>query len=135
MKNIKHLGGLFMNMKILKNRKGVALIEGLFIGTWLSFSLLSMVPVTATIVPNINVSENNSIATTLALEKLEELKNTAEITPLENSDSGTDTVDDIFTRSWTIINGGEGNLTQVSITVGWDGAGYRTVFIDTLIYQ
>ena len=122
-------------MKVFKNRKGFALLEGLFATALLSFGVLLTLPTTATIVPKVNLSENNSIATTLAVEKLEELKTISKVTPLEDADSGTDSVDGIFTRDWTIINGGQGNLTQVSITVGWDGAGYRTVFIDTLIPQ
>lgn len=81
------------------------------------------------------LNERISIATTLAEEKIEDLKNQSGNAALENADSDNDTVNTIYTRTWTITNGGAGNLTQVVVTVSWTDSVTRNVSLSTLIRQ
>lgn len=120
-------------MNPIKNNSGFTLVEVLIAAVLIVIGLVGMAVLSGEVVQRDSRSEKSSIATTLAQEKVEDLKNQALNAALENTDSGNDTVDTIYTRTWTITNGGEGNLTQVAVTVTWPTN--ESVSLSTLIRQ
>lgn len=99
-------------MNPIKNNSGFTLVEVLVAAVLIVIGLVGMAVLSGKVVQRDSLSEKSSIATTLAQEKVEDLKNQALNAALENTDSGNDTINTIYTRTWTITNGGEDNLTQ-----------------------
>ncbi len=120
-------------MDHLKNNSGFTLVEVLIAAVLIVIGLVGMAVLSGEVVQRDSLSEKSSIATTLAQEKVEDLKNQALNAALENTDSGNDTVNTIYTRTWTITNGGANNLTQVTVTVSWPTN--KSVSLSTLIRQ
>lgn len=110
-------------MPSMMNKRGFTLIEVMIAIFLLAVALLGLVSVTTTVIKGNSFSETMTMATTLAKDKMEELKNTA----YDNLGPSTDyaSSDGIFgagafyTRTATI--GAEANnMKAISVTVTWN---------------
>lgn len=77
--------------------RGFTLIEVLIAGFLLVTALLGIISTTVIIIKSNSLSKTMTTATTLAKDKMEQLKNTG-----YNSVEGNDTADSIYTRTWTV---------------------------------
>jgi prepilin-type N-terminal cleavage/methylation domain-containing protein len=85
--------------------------------------------------------EASTMATTLAAEKVEDLKNEALDSTLDSTDNGSDTLDANgnaggakYNRSWTIT--GTSAQTDVTVTVSWTNKGVtESRTLQTRIHQ
>ena len=116
------------------NENGFTLLDVILAVLIITLGLLAYGKFTGDVVDQNKHSKNVSVATLRAQEKLEDLKNLSVNSPLATG-NGSDTVDTIFSRSWTIANGGAGNVATITVTVSWTDQTARTVTLSTLISQ
>ncbi|CCQ91036.1 conserved hypothetical protein [Nitrospina gracilis 3/211] len=114
--------------KHTKNESGFTLIELLIGMAILVMGLLTVNFFLGNLLNKSGHLESATLATTLAAEKLEDLKNQALTTTLSSSNNGSDTLDENgnaggnkFTRNWTIS--GTSAQTDVVVTVSWNRSG------------
>ncbi len=118
-----------------KNESGYTLIECLMAIVVLTVGFSAFMTLQGNVVSKSSAAEQKSIALNLVQEKLEELKTQGLSTALENSDSGSDILEG-YERTWTISNGGEGNLTSINVMAKWNGpAGDDSVSLNTVVSQ
>jgi type IV pilus assembly protein PilV len=113
---------------ISTDTKGFTLIEVLMAMAILSIGILAVASLQISAVHNNGMGNLITQATMLAQEKMESLKNTANITALTNgSDTNIDHYGEsggIFDRSWTISNPlGGSSSRQIEIAVQWSKRG------------
>lgn len=116
------------------NENGFALLDVIIAVVLLTLGVIAFGKFSGNMMTQNDHSKRVSTATLRAQEKLEGLKNQA-INSALASGSGSDTVDTSFTRSWTITNGGSGNLATVTVTVSWTEESAQSVSLSTQLSQ
>ena len=106
-----------INRKNYSSENGFTLIEMLIATVLIVFGLLSFGAFTGNMVVQNTKGERKTQATTYAQEKLEDLKNQS-INAALTTGTGTDTLDGIYTRNWS-ITGSASNPASVVVTVSW----------------
>ncbi len=126
-------------MKFLKNslsnEQGISMMEVLMAMILLTTGILAYGRFTAGVVDRSAINQKTTIATTLAEDKLEDLRNLARAGLIDSSDNGTDTVDSEFNRTWTIAATAITNVSQLTVTVAWQGSSAQSVSLTTLLDQ
>ena len=118
----------------LINDKGFSLIELMVAMVLIVVGLLAFGIFTGNMVAQDTKSERRTQAATYAQEQLENLKNQATTGTL-NTGTGTETLDGIYTRAWTVTNGGNNNLSTISVTISWEGFGNTSLIFQSLVSQ
>lgn len=115
---------------------GFTLIELLIATVLIVFGLLAFGVFSGNLVVQNTKSERKTQASTYAQEKLEDIKNQALVTTLANS-VGSDALDGIYDRTWTITNGGGGAVATVAVQVAWanNTGGVSSITFQSLIQQ
>jgi len=121
-----------MTTSRLRKSKGFTLIEIMIAIFLLVVAMLGVISVTVMVIKGNSFSKTMTTATTLAADKMEELKNTA----YDNlAATATDTPESIFTRTWAVTDGPPYNPTTpysttnkplmktVVVTVAWNWQG------------
>ena len=97
-------------------------------------AMLGVISVTVMVIKGNSFSKTMTTATTLAADKMEELKNTAYASLVDIADDSladrTDTQESIFTRTWTVApNSPATGMSTVVVTVAWNwqGTGHNVV--------
>ena len=101
--------------------RGFTLLEVLVVIFLLVIAFLGAISTTGIIINSNSQSKTMTTATTLAKDKMEQLKYTG-----YNSTAGTDTIDSIYTRTWTITADGSpaAGMKTIVVTVrgNWQNA-------------
>ena len=145
-------------MNHLKNNSGFTLVEVLIAALIITAGLVGYVMTSGNVIGQNAKSKKQSVAATLAQDKMEAIRNTALTVSLSGADTldsptesggtwtantggeivdvdgNTGTAEAIYTRTWTITE--HASLTSfytLAVTVTWDGT--QTVTLDTLISQ
>lgn len=114
-----------------QNKRGFSLIEILVALTIISFVVLGFTAATITVIQSNEVSENYTIATTLAQDIVERLKSG---TIALASGSGCNPLTTGFTCSWTVTsNSPQTGVTQVNVTIAWNDYQARSVTLNTVV--
>lgn len=110
--------------------KGFTLLEVLIAIVVLSVALLGMASLTGSIIGYNQFADQVTKATTLAQDKLEELKNTS----YSNITDGSDT-ESIYTRTCTVASDSPAaNMKTITVTVTWNWKGTaKEVVLKTII--
>jgi type IV pilus assembly protein PilV len=97
--------------------RGFTLIEILIAVFLLVTALLGVMSTTVIVIKSNSLSKEMTTATTLAKDKMEQLKNTG-----YDSLAGTDTADSIYTRTWTVTPDGSpaAGMKTIVVTVQWN---------------
>lgn len=107
----------------IKNNDGFTLIEIMIAVFLLTTALLATVALTTTIIKSNALSQTATTATTLAKDKIEDLKATAYASLSGGTDSwnaaGTAS-GTYYTRTWT-VTGTSPNPKTITVTVNWPG--------------
>lgn len=117
--------------RLLQNSpRGFTLLEVLIAIVVLSIALLGMASLTGSIISYNQFADNVTTATTLAQDKMEELKNTGYSSITSSSDT-----DSIYTRTWTVTNDTPAtNMKTVEVKVEWTWKGQtRDVVLKTIV--
>ena len=120
----------------IDNASGVTVIEVIIAAVIILFGLLAMATFLGNLMSKNSDNERKTMATTIAEEKIENLRGDALTVDTTNADNATDTLttaDGTSTRTWTITEDFSGLADQVSVLVDWDGTGNSQVTIVTLI--
>ncbi len=119
---------------IFSRHRGFTLVEIMVAIFILTVALLGLASVTVVVVKGNSFSKTMTTATTLAKDKMEELRNAnfAGIAP-----GGPETLQTIYSRSWTVtdtIVGGSVAMKTIAVTVTWPWSGQNhTVTLNTII--
>lgn len=127
-----------LNRRNYSSEDGFTLIELLIAAVLIVFGLLAFGVFSGNLVVQNTKSERKTQASTYAQEKLEDLKNQALATDLATSSSSDSLDNGIYTRTWTIANGGSGNIATVTVMVEWKnstGPGNSSISFQSLISQ
>ena len=120
-------------MNKIANPRGFTLIEVMIALFVLMVGLLGAAGVATTIINGNTLGKEITTATTLAQDKMEELKGTA----YASITSGADTQESIYTRTWTITSDSPAagmKAIEVVVTFPWRGA-TRNVTLRTLVAE
>ncbi|MEA1970236.1 MAG: prepilin-type N-terminal cleavage/methylation domain-containing protein [Thermodesulfobacteriota bacterium] len=118
-------------MHKFSNDKGFTLIEVMIAIFILVVGLLGVAGVAVTVINGNAFSKEITTATTLAQDKMEELKNTR----YSNITSGSDTQDSFYTRTWTSTpDSPAADMKTIDVTVQfpWKGATHN-VTLNTIV--
>ena len=115
----------------LGNNKGFTLVEIMIAIFILVIALLGLISVTVMVIKGNSFSKTMTTATTLAKDKMEQLKNTG----YDSSPGGPETAESIYTRTWTVTpNDPAPNMKKIVVTVTWDWQGTtRNVTLMTIV--
>src|SRR3990170_7936279 len=93
-----------MTVSRLRNNNGFTLVEIIVAMGILVIALLGLISVTVMVIKGNSFSKTMTTATTLAEGKMEQLKNTGSASKIgyDTLAGGTDTVESIYTRTWTV---------------------------------
>jgi type IV pilus assembly protein PilV len=127
-----------------KNGKGFTLIEILIAILLLVIALVGLASVTVSVIKGNDLSRMVTTATTLAKDKMEELKNVSATSAGYDALTGSsDTVEAIYTRQWTV--GAVGTtapdndttkMKKITVTVTWTWNGQsHNVTLDTIVLR
>jgi prepilin-type N-terminal cleavage/methylation domain-containing protein len=123
-----------MKQKI-DNSSGFTLIEVLIAAVIVAFGSLAMGAFLGNLITHNSANERKTMATILAQDKIEGLRNQALNNNLTSADDSTDTVTTAagpFTRTWAIDD--SSNPNQITVQVTWNGVvGDTQVTLVTLI--
>jgi len=116
-----------------RNNRGFTLVEIMIAVFILVVALLGLISVTVMVIKGNSFSKTMTTATTLAKDKMEQLKNTG----YDSLAGGTDTVESIFTRTWTItINSPAAGMKTIEVKVEWTWEKVkRNVILMTIVAQ
>ncbi len=120
----------------INNASGFTLIELLVAAVIIVFGLLAIATFLGNLVGKNSANERKTIATVLAEEKIEDLRNDALKIDITAADNGNDTVTTAagpFTRTWTIVEDFASLSDQITVLVDWEGRGKSEVTLVTLI--
>lgn len=118
-------------MNEFSNDKGFTLIEVMIAIFILVVGLLGVAGVATTVINGNAFSREITTATTLAQDKMEELKDTT----YSNIASGSDTQESIYTRTWTSTpDSPDADMKTIDVTVQflWKGATHN-VTLKTIV--
>jgi type IV pilus assembly protein PilV len=117
----------------MHNSKGFTLVEIMVAISILAIALLGLISVTVMIIKSNTFSKSMTTATTLANDKMEQLKKTS----YASLSSGTDTEAPIYTRIWTVTQDSPSTgMKTVVVTVQWNWLGItRNVTTNSIIAQ
>ena len=118
-------------MRKFSNDKGFTLIEVMIAIFILVVGLLGVAGVAVTVINGNAFSKEITTATTLAQDKMEELKNTR----YSNITSGSDTQESIYTRTWTSTpDSPAAGMKTIDVTVQfqWKGTAHN-VTLNTIV--
>ena len=130
-----------MTISGLRNQKGFTLLEIMVAMAILTIALLSLVSVTVMVIKGNSFSKTMTTATTLAKDKLEQLKDTAygSSSGYSSLGGGADTVGVIYTRTWTVPdpdNPPPPNMQTIRVMVQWNWQGApHNVTLRTLVAE
>ena len=130
--------GMSRGLKILKNStKGFTFLEVLVAIIILTIGMLGAATFMVSIIKSNNYSNQISIATTLAQDKIEELKNISYASITSGTESNIDENGDaggIYTRTTTVDNTSHPSWSEVTVTVSWNwNNATRNVTLKTII--
>lgn len=109
-------------MLALKDDKGFTFIEIMIAVFLLVTALLGLISTTGMVINSNSFSKMMSTATTLAQDKMEELRNTS-YTGISEAGS-PETVESIYTRRWTVAsNVPATGMKTIAVTVSWSWKG------------
>jgi len=120
----------------INNASGFTLIELLVAAVIIVFGLLAIATFLGNLVGKNAANERKTIATILAEEKIEDLRNDALTTDITAADNGNDTITTAagpFTRTWTIVEDFASLSDRITVLVDWEGRGKSEVTLITLI--
>jgi len=115
-----------MTISRLRKSQGFTLIEIMIAIFLLVVAMLGVISVTVMVIKGNAFSKTMTTATTLAADKMEELKNTAYASVV----SGNDTQETLYTRTWAVTdNSPATGMKTVVVTVAWNwqGTGHNVV--------
>lgn len=120
-----------MTINGLHNHKGFTLVEIMVAMAILTIALLSLASVTVMVIKGNSFSKTMTTATTLARDKLEQLKNTG----YDSLAGGADTVGSIYTRTWTVTNNSPAaDMKTIEVVVQWSWQGaLRNATLRTIV--
>lgn len=119
----------------INNASGFTLIELLIAAMIITGGMVTMASFMGSLVSKNANNERKTMATVMAQQKIEDLRNDALKTDLTTS-TGTETITTDagpFTRTWTVTEDFTGLLDQISVVVDWEGLGNSQVTMVTLI--
>ena len=122
-----------MTVSRMHNCKGFTLVEIMVAISILAIALLGLISVTVMIIKSNTFSKSMTTATTLADDKMEQLKKTS----YASLASGTDTLESIYARTWTVTqNSPASGMKTVVVTVQWNWQGVaRNVTVRSIMAQ
>ena len=133
---------LFRKKKLLSyitQEKGFTLIEVIMATLILAIGILAYGKTSSSVMATNTLSKKESVASTLAQDKIEEIKNgnfptnwtDSEVVNVEGNTGGPPTP---YTRSWNIVFvTGETALIDVAVTVTWNNLATHSVTLNTRI--
>ena len=99
--------------RVWKQKEGFTLIEVMIALVLFAIGLLAFAGLEIIALRNVTFSKDYGKANTFAQQKVEELKGTA----WASVSAGSDTLEQRFTRSWTVATQGE--IKNLKVTVSW----------------
>ncbi len=115
-----------MTISRLRKNQGFTLIEIMIAIFLLVVAMLGVISVTVMVIRGNAFSKTMTTATTLAADKMEELKNTAYASLAD----GTDTQETLYTRTWDVTADSPATgMSTLVVTVAWtwQGTGHNVV--------
>ena len=115
-----------MTISRLRKNQGFTLIEIMIAIFLLVVAMLGVISVTVMVIKGNSFSKTMTTATTLAADKMEELKNTAYASLAD----GTDTQETLYTRTWDVTADSPATgMSTLVVTVAWtwQGTGHNVV--------
>ncbi len=126
----------------ISTQEGFTFVELLITLVLISVGIFSFITVLNTTLENNNNNDKKTKAVNLASEKIEDLKNQAISSVLNN---GTTTENDIdeqgiagdgpFTRTSVITDGGSDSLATLTVSVSWTNETTRSIILSTRLAQ
>jgi type IV pilus assembly protein PilV len=123
--------------------RGFTLIEILVAVFLLVAALLGVISTTVIVIQSNSLSKAMTTATTLARDRMEQLKNTGYAALTEGTDYAkmdstvqtTSTADSIYTRVWSVtVDSPAAGMTTITVTVRWNWRGaLRNVSLTTIV--
>ena len=136
---------MIIPMSGLRNNKGFTLVEIMIAVFILVIALLGLISVTVMVIKGNSFSKTMTTATTLAKDKMEQLKNTGygslagstDYAKLDSTAQATQTAESIYTRTWTVTNDSPAaGMKTVEVTVQWNWQNVaRNVTLSSIIAQ
>lgn len=133
---------LFRKKKLLSyiaQEKGFSLVEVIMATLILTIGILAYGKTASSVMGTNTLSKKESVAATLAQDKIEEIKNNgfpanwidSEVVDAEGNTGGSPTP---YTRSWVVATvPGETALYDVAVTVTWSNLSTKSVTLNTRI--
>ncbi len=115
-----------MTISRLRKKQGFTLIEIMIAIFLLVVAMLGVISVTVMVIKGNSFSKTMTTATTLAADKMEELKNT----PFASVVTGNDTQETLYTRTWEVTDGSPATGMKtlvVKVAWNWQGTGHNVV--------
>ena len=122
----------------LLNDKGFSLVGVLMALVLLTFGILAWGGVVGSVMDRNTANERMSVAVALAEEKMEELTTRAKTTVIDDTDDGTQIITAsgvAYSVTTDVINGGTGNLTDLTVTITWSDNLPSTYTLNTRVHQ
>jgi type IV pilus assembly protein PilV len=126
--------------RFFNNEQGFTLIEVLIAMAIFAIGILAVAQLQLWNVKNNTTGNITTMATMLAREQMEALKNAADVTTLSSGSDPNNPIDadgnpgGIFTRSWTVSNPLTGNTSRhLAVTVSWNRRGHNRSVVLTSI--
>jgi prepilin-type N-terminal cleavage/methylation domain-containing protein len=108
--------------RMLRTEKGFSLIEVMIALVLFAVGLLAFAGLEVTAIRNSTYSKDYGKGNTYAQQKMEELKGTA----WASLSAGSDTLEEKFTRTWTVAETEAHLMKQVVVNVTWLDPSYGT---------
>src|SRR5262245_6189352 len=119
-----------------RRARGFLLIELLAALYLLAIMLAGLTPLLVTTIRGIDQANRTTAATTLARDKVEELRNTAYAAVASGSDVISDTTTKRnYNRRWTVSGGPTATTKAVTVTVTWADHRQHQISVPTMVVQ
>lgn len=116
---------------LAQDKKGFSLVEILVALAIISFVVLGFTAATITVIQSNEISQNYTVATTLAQDVVERLKSGAIALA---SGNGCNPPTTGFTCSWTVTpSTPQAGVTQIDVTISWTDYKSRLVTLRTVV--